>query len=98
MSIGFLALNGITHFPPLGSVAGLGGVNDELIPFPVDPSEGFNEGVGLDVQMQAFAPAGPKTTISLPEHEASPSFSRGPVQATSRRPPKLTISRPDKKK
>lgn len=98
MSSGFLAMSGIIPFPPLGTMAGLGGLNDELIPFPEDPSEGFNEGVGLDVQMQAFSPAGPKTTIIFSEHEAPPSFSRGPVQATGGRPPKLTISRPEKKK
>jgi hypothetical protein len=98
MSAGFLALNGFTHFPPLGSTAGLGGLNDELIPFPIDPLSGLQEGVGLDATLQASSPNAPKVAIFFPDHEGPTTYARAPVSATKSRPPGMTLSRPEKKK
>ncbi len=63
MSAGFLSLNGIIHFPYLGSTSGLGGVNAEVYPFPEEPDT-FQEGVGTGTTIQAFSRArAPKTVI-----------------------------------
>jgi hypothetical protein len=98
MSAGFLSMNGITHFPALGSTAGLGGLNDELIPFPEDLLRGLREGVGLDATLQASSPNAPKVAIFFPDHEGATSFARAPVSATKSRAPGMSISRPGKKK
>lgn len=94
MSAGFLAMPGIIPFPPLGSVAGLGGLNAELIPFVlIEPD--LIEGFEPNVVIAATALDGPKTalfaTMSTPTVTAR-TFT--PAAPTKRAPSvKVTITK-----
>lgn len=99
MSDGFLALSGLVPFPPLASTAGLGGLNDELIPFPEEPDP-FQEGKGRQTTIAAFGSAGsPKAQAFIgkpPEPAPRPTMS---VETPPRvRAPRTKIFREKKKK
>jgi len=98
MGVGFLAMPGIIPFPPLGGTAGLGGLNDELIPFP--EVGGLIEGFEPNVAVAATTLRGPKTTLfaTAPAPAAKVQLS-APSAPTKRAPSvKVTITREPKKK
>lgn len=69
---------------------GFGTIPEELVELPT-----FQEGVGLNVALQAFSPLGPKTGIEFPDHEGGTTFDRGPVEVTGRSAPGVAISFPE---
>lgn len=92
---GFVARSMLRNFGPLSVSFGFGGLDGELLPLPVDPFSGLQEGVGEDVFSQAFVAKSPKASIFFPDHKLDPRFFRSPVTVTIQGAPRVTAFFPN---